>query len=241
MAVRFRLISHPSCLGYASLQFLGGPGARASGRNTAADGGEQTFATIGDTWDVQIPLAQTIGQRARRQRGIVTAVASGDVAVRIDLPDRDRMTREEAGMTGSTAPRDWSDTTWSGGTRWRPGYPLVSVAGALSSGAAEVSLADEHWGHALGLGDMIGFVPHHFGWYVVTGVAAAGTYRIWPRLRRNVFAGGYATLQPVCVFRAVPGAFGWGRDGLLQAGAALRLREVRDADVRTWFTVGAAL
>lgn len=238
MAPRFRLISPPDCLGIAQLSILSGPRGIGAGSNALLDGGDQTFSTVGNLWRIAVPLVQSKGARARRQRGIVTALGDGSLAMRLRLPDRDRMTRAEAGVVGTTAPQAWSGgTQWSGSVRWRVGYPSVSVAVAAPAGFHRIALPNTLWGRELEVGDMIGFWPSHFGWYVIVGVEPGGAYRIWPELRKAITTDTFVTLQPTAVFRAMPGSFGWQRDGLMQSGAALQLVEVPDNKVRNWYTI----
>src|SRR5690606_27156301 len=111
--------------------------------------------------------------------------------------DPDIMSPAEAGITGpfqkSSSPEvianvgdqggvAWSNgEPWSNGFNWQPAYPTVAVAAASAYDSGIVTLADEFWGHGLGIGDYIGFFPFSLGLYTVDEVIAPGQYRVWPR------------------------------------------------------------
>lgn len=234
----FRLITWPDFLGIVDVDYLSGPASRTSGSNTASDGSEQSFAAVDNRLAIRVSLMPANRTRARRQRGVLQALRAGDVGVRLSLPDPDRMTLTEAGVNNPPPDLGWSENVdWSDGATWGVSYPLVTVGANAAVDATQVTLANEHWGHSLGLGDIVGFAPDHFGWYFVVGVEASGTYRIWPRLRKAVTTADSATLQPTAVFRAVANSVAFGRGQFVSRGS-LDMLEVTDPEVRTYYTIG---
>lgn len=221
----------------ASIDWLSGPNARNSGSNTAMDGSEQTFDSVGDVVSLRLNFAIAKGTLARRNRGFVTAVPSGN-AFRLTYIDPDRMKPAEAGIVGSYVSQPWSNgEPWSNGMNWHPAYPTVQVAAVSDYDSGIVYLADEFWGHELGMGDHIGFFPFHFGLYTVTEVIAAGQYRIWPRLRKALAVTDFCTLNPTVVMKPMSKAVAaWTRDPSHQNGVVVDCSEVIDEYVRSYFT-----
>ena len=231
-----RLLSFPE-LQATAVTPISGPNARNSGANTASDGGEQTFDTLGDVVAVRVAFPPRIGAGARRERGAMTALLSGANALRFDCPDPDRMSVVEAGGSTNGA-LNWTDgNSWSDGTQWQAGYPEVAVAIAAALDDGIVNLADQYWGYNLGYGDVIGFTPFHFGRYMVTEVLDEGEYRIWPRLRKAITTATFATLRPVAAMRpAGRDAVSLGRGLSSTEGQGVTLVEVFDYYVRDYYT-----
>ncbi len=99
-----------------------------------------------------------------------------------------------------------------------------------------VTLANEFWGHGLDVGDYIGFMPQHFGMYVVTQIVATGQYRIWPKLRKALVTSDYATLSPTLAMRMMgENAADVSRELVASNSAQITLTEVMHADVETHF------
>lgn len=99
-----------------------------------------------------------------------------------------------------------------------------------------IRLGAGNWGNNLEVGDILGFMPFHFGWYMVSERYEAGRYRIWPPLDKAVPAGDYATLNPVMAARleSEEGANA-PRGASLAEGLNVTLVQVKDYDVRDFF------
>lgn len=221
---------------------VSGPNARNSGSTTAMDGSEQSFDAYGDLVALEIALNVKRGQGARRQRGVMTALRTGN-AIRLSFFDPDMMGPAESGIDvaaslgwTSLPARDWSNgEPWSNGEGWKTSAPVAPVASAAALDTGEIILADTFWGHALGLGDFLGFFPFHFGLYTVTEVIDDGHYRIWPRLRRALTTDDYATLFPVIAMRPVINTLPPGRGLAVTEPATAVLVEVPDYYVRDYY------
>ena len=116
------------------------------------------------------------------------------------------MTLPEMGVNSSSAVwkagQNWSNgKPWSNGQKNKSSPPMVSVLTGALERSTEIYLTANHWGHDLGIGDKIGFMPFHFGMYMVTEVYEPGHYRIWPPLRKDITASTYANLRPVVAMR----------------------------------------
>lgn len=239
----YRLLPQP-CLAVDSIAWINGPGARSSGTSTSMDGGEQTFDSYGDAVAVQLNFAPNRNTAARRQRGFLTAITPGN-AFRLTYLDMDMPTPFETGVAIDKRKKwrdldqlDWSNgDTWSDGQGWRASPNVVSVDASADLDGGIISLADEQWGHALGMGDHIGFGPFHFGIYTITEVIGDGVYRIWPRLRKSLTTEDFCTLRPTAIFRPI------GKDHAqwtrlrtgLTAGSSLSAVEVPDYYVRQYY------
>jgi hypothetical protein len=231
-----------------SIAWMAGPNARNSGSSTSMDGTEQTFDSVGDVVSLQLDMDPKRAGPARRERGFLTGLPGGN-AFRFTFLDRDMMSPAEAGMDVSararweTLPRvNWSNgQPWSNGMGWRASPPIVSVAAASAYDSGIVYLADEFWGHSLGVGDHIGFFPFSLGIYTVTQVLDEGEYRVWPRLRTALTTDGIGrrcTLRPTIVMRPVSKEVAqWSRARFQsQSGASIPCVEVVDPYVRQYFT-----
>lgn len=230
-----RIVDYPLTLKATSLVMHRGPMDRASGQTTAVDGTEQGYSAVGDLLGIEITLPPARGGEARRQRGLITAMQQGGNAVKINLYDPDRLTKSDLGLVDT--PQTWSNgLPWSSGAGWDSGLPAVAIQTASAKDTSIVYLSSSQWGHSLGLGDWVGFFPFHFGAYMVTEVIAAGTYRVWPRLRKALATTSYATLYPVVVMR-LSGLDGghWERGLWTNENVSMRLVEVPDALVRSDF------
>jgi hypothetical protein len=238
-----RLIDFPAPLEITNLTWLGGPAARNSGSNTAMDGAEQTFSTVGSVVAFSLSFDLKMGRSARIERGALTALMNGMNAVRFTFYDPDIMTPSEAGLNVNEGV-EWNNIpaeTWSNGERWSNGKgwtvspPVVAVSADCPSGATVVSLSNEFWGHGLTLGSYIGFFPFHFGLYMVTEVMGGGKYRIWPELRKSLTPNDLATLVPTLVMRTRPGGYQLNRGAVHTEGQSVELFEVHDYYVRQYF------
>lgn len=236
-----RLIDWPSGLQWTSREPLTGPRSVKSGSSESVTGWVQTFGSPFGLWRWSYSFSPLRGTAFRAYRGLVVALHGGPNAVRLPFCDPDglswkAMGVEPDGQLGAGIP--WSNgMPWSNGRPWQIGRPTVAVAQAAANGDSIVYLADEWWGYGLGVGDMIGFAPFHFGVYFVTEVIEPGRYRIWPPLRRALATSDEATLTPVLAMRLESeGAANAGRGIVSADGLAMTLVEIEDADVRDYFT-----
>lgn len=214
-------------------EWLTGPMARNSGANTASDGTEQTFVGIGDVVAFRYTLPPSMNRQARRERGNLLALHSGANAVRIRLLVGDDLSPSEAGLVEPFGAQTWSNgQAWDNGGLWAVSYPDVPLAAAAALDDGIVKIADQYWGHNLGIGDPIGFYPFYFGAHFVTEIINPGEYRIWPRLRKALTTSDYATLHPVLVMRTKPGGATMVRGAVHTEGNSVELVEVFDYHVR---------
>ena len=252
-----RLLTLPGKMdGIVSVTPTSGPNARNSGTSTAMSGAEQSFDSVGDNVAFDIELSIKQGTWARRDRGLLTALRAGGNAMRFTMRDPDIMSPSEAGIVGpfqmSSSPEvianigdqggvEWSNgKPWENGFNWHPAYPTISVAAASAYDSGIIYLADEFWGHTLGIGDYIGFFPLSLGIYTIDEVIEPGTYRIWPRLRTELTTDGigrFATLTPTVVMKPVAqSAIPPGRGLVYTATHVVSLVEIVDPYVRQSFT-----
>jgi hypothetical protein len=219
-----------------AIQWTGGPGAKGSGRATFLGGAEQTSSRLGDLLALRADLSRKQGPLARREGGILRALAIGENAARVRLPNLHLRTFAEAGGSGDTV-TPWSNgQRWSNGFSWEVGRPIVDVdhVGA-TVGTYRIRLADQHWGHLLSYGDVIGFWPSYFGAHWIVGVEEDGSYIISPPLRANLGGASRATLEPVLVMSAVPESITL-QDGLISTdGQSVELVEILHEDVLAYF------
>lgn len=228
--------------GVTGFSWLSGPNARNSGSTTAMDGSEQTFDAYGDVVALEFTLNVKRDVAARRQAGVLTALRGGN-AMRLRFFDPDMMKPYEAGINVSER-YDWTNLPtenwsngmpWSNGAGWALSAPVVPVAASAGFDTGIVRLGSAFWGHQLGLGDIVGFFPFHFGIYTVTEVIDDGEYRIWPRLRKALTSEDFCTLHPTIVMRPVMNTLPPGR-GLAHTDAAtVSLVEVTDYYVRDYY------
>ncbi|WP_226576681.1 hypothetical protein [Acuticoccus sediminis] len=197
-----RLISWPTCIGVTAVTMLTGPNVRSSGTNAALSGREQTFSSIGDLVSFSYDLGPKNGARARQERGLLLAGQNGVNAFRVQFVDPDR--RHDY-YTEAV----WEDGfSWDDGASWGGGQPHVAPSSGSPKGSTIISLQDVFWGHDLDLGDCIGFLPNHFGAYFVTEVIDDGVYRVWPSLRKAIYATTtFATLTPVLAMKMRPNGY----------------------------------
>lgn len=237
-----RLLSWPNGLRPNRQRALAGPRTVSAGGSESLDGFVQTVASPfgGVTREYSFPPIR--GQLARRTRGWITAMHGGANATRVPVCDWDGLTRVQMGVTATqsewSAGQTWSNgESWSNGENWASSPPVVPVAAAAALDAITVVLADEYWGYTLGEGDWIGFFPNHFGRYEITEVIQPGTYRIDLPLRAALTTANYATLRPVVAMRLLSeNAAQSERGPAFLDGLTLQFTEVRDYDVRDYFT-----
>ncbi len=236
-----RLLSRPLGLKTTSIEFLTGPTAFNAGSTETAGGFVQTSSSGRGLWRMRFSFPPLQGTLSRRYRGWVAALHGGANATRWTFFDPDRMSFQEAGVQVTSAAMaggvNWSNgQPWSNGQKWQVGLPLVEVAASVAKDATIITLGTAFWGHRLGYGDMIGFVPLHFGAYMVTETIDLGRYRVWPPLRKAVPAGAYATLEPTLALRLESEAAAPVSRGLIAAdNLTATFVEVPDEYVPTWF------
>lgn len=236
-----RLLDWPRDHRISSMEPLSGPRSIGSGSSAGMTGYMQTFASPFGLWRWQFSFTPMKGDAFRRHRGLVMALHGGANAVRVPFVDGDIMSWEQSGVSGQInsiwAGQTWSNgERWSNGMNWRTGRPVVPLALPSAQGYDEIALTDTAWGHGLGIGDMIGFAPFHFGLYYVTEVISAGRYRIWPPLRRAVAAADLATLKPVLAMRLEnESGANAARGTLIADSLTMTLVEIEDADLRAYY------
>lgn len=236
-----RLIDWPRDLHWQSREPLSGPRSVGSGSSEGLGGFLQSFASPFGLWRWSFAFPPLKGEAFRRYRGTVMALHGGANAVRVPFCDPDGLGWAASGVAlGGVSPRaglPWSNgQPWGNGRNWRLGRAVVPLALPSAQGYDEIALTDADWGHGLGIGDMIGFAPFHFGLYFITEVISAGRYRIWPPLRRAVAAGDLVTLTPVLAMRLESeSSAGAGRGPARAEGLAMTLVEIEDADLRAYY------
>ena len=224
--------------GETSVELLNGPMAAMSGSSQAMSGFEQSFEGIGDVIVMRFTLNAKQGTAARRERGLFLGLHGGANATRVEFFDPDRMTYAEAGGVGTGEPHlSEEGNAFDTGNLWQPGYPRSKVAAAAGFDTGIVTLQDIEWGHDLGVGDVIGFVPEHFGIYWITEVFEPGRYRVWPRLRKPLAVGNPCILDTLClVMRPMGRDAITGRRGLAATeDTSIILHEVIDPYVRRYY------
>lgn len=238
-----RLLNWPVGLGIRTRTPMTGPRARgATSRQETTGGRYQAVSSPFGYWKYQFTLPVARGAAYRRIEGLVMALHGGANAVRVVFPLPDKMSLSEAGVTVSDAEvRDgvpWSNgKPWSNGQAWQVSHPSVAVAEAADFDTTIIALSDAYWGHQLGMGDVIGFWPLHFGMYMVTQVIAPGRYRVWPPMRKAVTTASYATLNPILVMTLDSESSADLSRGVAHGEeTTLIMSEVFDYDVRRYFT-----
>lgn len=233
-----RLLDWPIGLGLRNFEWLSGPQAVGASSTQAIGGFTQTSASPFGALEFKATFQAIQDLKERRHRGMIIGLHGGANAVRIQWRYGATLTPAEAGIVGEFTGGNWSNgEPWSNGMGWAASYPVVDVAAAAVLNGTEVYLADTFWGHGLGMGDLFGFFPFHFGWYFVTEVIADGHYRIWPPLRKALTTDSYATLSPTIAARLKgTGAAQMARNPHYVDGATATFVEVFDYDVRDYFT-----
>jgi len=236
-----RLIDWPRDLRWQSREPLTGPRTAGSGSSEGLTGFMQSFASPFGCWRWSFAFPPLKGEAFRRYRGAVLALHGGANAVRVPFCDPDGLGWAGLGVVlGGLRPQDGAPWTngrpWSNGRNWRLGRPVAPLALPALRGDVVVALADVAWGHRLGLGDMLGFAPFHFGLYFVTEALGEGRYRVWPPLRRALAVGDVATLTPVLAMRLEgEGGASAGRGAVSADGLTMTLAEIEDADIRDFY------
>lgn len=236
-----RLIDWPNGLPRNAWEPLSGPRTVGAGATESIGGYTQTVSSPFGLWRLRFQFANMRGQIARRYRGWVTALHGGANATRVPFCDWDGLSFPQMGVT--TTHQQWKQgqpwgngEPWDNGQNWGSTPPQVAVVQPSSLGDTEIHLADAFWGHGLGMGDLIGFFPLHFGMYEITEVIAPGHYRIWPQLRKALTTDDKATLRPTLAMRLESEeAATAARDAFAIVNASVVLVEVFDYHVREYF------
>ncbi|WP_290497616.1 hypothetical protein [Hyphomonas sp. UBA4494] len=205
-------------------------------------GGIQSLSSPFGAWRFRLLYGPLDGGMERAFRGWTTAMHGGANATRLPFLDPAKMTFAEAGANltygdiygGLT----WSNgQSWSNGVNWQQSLPILHPASAAAKDDSTFSLPDEFWGYSAGWGTFVGFLPFHFGMYMITEEQGSGVYRIWPPLRKAITTSDYCTLDPVLAVRLESEeAVTMTRNGVFLEGIAITVVEVFDYDVRTDFT-----
>ncbi|WP_421930129.1 hypothetical protein [Nitratireductor rhodophyticola] len=236
-----RLISRPDGLGLVSIEPLSGPRAVNAGQNQSISGFVQSVAGAFGLWRFRFAFHAMRGAEFRQYRKWITALHGGANATRWPFCDPDAITFQEAGVDASNfeiaTGQPWSNgEPWSNDQNWATSRPNIAVAEDAAKDATIVKLADSFWGHQLDGGDYLGFFPFHFGLYLVTEVISAGTYRIWPPLRKAITTDDFATLNPTLALRLEgEDAASAGRGLVVADTLQITMIEVLDYDVRKYF------
>jgi len=228
-----RLLDWPSEVGIRGMTPLSGPRAVGAASSESLAGYVQTVAAPFGLWRWQLTIPPLKGEAYRRYRGMVLALHGGANAVRVQFYDPDGIHRYQYVPFSSGVP-------WFNGATFASLAETPAIAEAAAVDTSEVKLADEFWGHQLGMGDGIGFTPLHFGLYWVTEVIAAGHYRVWPPLRKAITTDDYATLLPVMAMRLQgEGAAPLSRELETAGQTSITMIEVDHRDVIEYFGGGA--
>lgn len=232
-----RLVNWPAGLRAKAREPLSGPRTVGSGATQSIGGFTQTFGSPFGLWKYRFQFPPMRGQLARRYRGWIASMHGGANATRVTFCDWDGLSKEQRGVSGDLR-QGWSNgLPWSNGEPWKGYVALVTVSAPAERGDTIVTLAGAAWGHSLEYGDLVGFLPFHFGKYIVTEAIEPGTYRIWPPLRKAITTADFATLRPTLAMRleSEEGASA-NRGAAFIDNADVTLVEVFDYDVRSYFT-----
>ncbi|WP_275790567.1 hypothetical protein [Pararhizobium gei] len=236
-----RLLQWPLGVRWNRWKALNGPQSIGSSASTSIGDVTQSIASPFGARHLQFSFPPMRGVKARRMRGTLTALHMGANAVRVSICDFDGMSRADAGMALTADQQNnglpfGNGLSWSNGQNWNLTKPHVKVSEFAAFDSTIIRLSDTFWGRQLGMGDMLGFFPFHFGLYEVTKVFGNGRYRIWPPLRKAVTNTDYATLRPVLAMRLLssnlPDA---DRGPVFLEGLTVSLFEVFDYDLRDYF------
>lgn len=224
-----RLLDWPAAVGIRKMTPLTGPRAVGGGSTESVSGWVQTTGSPFGLWRFQLGVPPMKGEKYRRWRGTVLALHVGANAIRVTFYDPDGLHKYQY--------VPWSDgAPWFDGATWASLADTPAIAEAADLGATIIKLADEHWGHQLGIGDWLGITPFHFGLYWVTEVRGDGEYRIWPPLRKAVTTSEFATLLPVMAMRLEgEAAAPLSRDLEFAPETTITLMEVEHGDVVDFF------
>jgi hypothetical protein len=244
-----RLVSPPAGLPITSIEPLAGPRAVGGGASQSIGNFVQTFASPFNLWRFQFSFAPMKDAAFRRYRGWITSLNGGANATRWEFNDPDIMSFADADVV-ATDEQLRRGMPWSNGQPWlAPGQdpwfntgnwsisrPIVPVAAGAAREDTIIRLGPVFWGHSLGVGDDLGFLPFHLGLYTVTEVIAPGTYRIWPDLRKAIGPDDFATLEPSLALRLESESAANAGRGLSSAdGLTATFVETLDYDVRDYF------
>ena len=236
-----RMISWPDGVQPNGVEPLSGPRTIGSAQTQSMSGFLQTVAAPFGLLRLRFGFPPLRREPFRRYRGWITALHGGANATRVPLCDWDGMSIADLGVNKTAAEwkagESWSDgNPWSNGTNWKNGPPDVGVAVASAVGDTDITLAGSYWGHALDIGDRIGFNPFSLGAYTITQVFGSGHYRIWPSLRTALGSSSVATLRPVLAMRLESEeAANAPRGASFAEGLNVTLVEVLDYDARAYF------
>lgn len=236
-----RLVSWPVGLPSNGKEPLSGPRTVGGASTTSVNNFQQTVASPFGVWRWRFSFPAMRGDAFRRYRGWVTSLHGGANATRVKWCEWDQMSFAARGILTDhqewRREKPWSNgMPWSNGENWQSSNPIVPVAASAALGGTIINLGGTFWGNNLDFGDMLGFMPFHLGWYMVTERIEAGRYRIWPPLRKAIAASDFATLNPVLAMRleSEEGASA-SRGAAFSENASVTLVEVQDSDVRDYF------
>lgn len=237
-----RLLSWPVGLRANFREPLSGPRTIGAGETESIRGWVQTSAAPFGLWRWRFQFPPLRGQAFTRYEGWITGLHGGANATRVPFCPWDNLSFAERGIVTTHAQwkagQPWDNgLAWSNGKNWQSASPVVPVAQPAAVGDTEIYLGSAFWGNKLGIGNRIGFFPSHYGMYIVTKRFAPGHYRIWPPLDVALTTSSRATLKPTMAMRLESeDAANAPRGPVFADGLSVTLLQVKDADVRTWFT-----
>lgn len=221
-----RILDWPANVHPIAFDLISGPQAYGSEGQGTYTGLFQTVSSPYGLVAFTITLHPLQGQKERAYRGMLTGLHGGANVVKMTFPD---------GARRETAYQQWAGgKSWAGGQQWDRKYELVRVSTAAYQDDTQITLADEYWGHDLGIGEVIGF-SDYWGAHTITEVISAGTYRIWPSLRADIATTQKAHLRPNIAVTVVAQSSGYSRQLANTGNLSITLREVTDYYVRENF------
>lgn len=221
---------------------VSGPRSVKASSTTSITGFVQTVSSPFGLWRWQFVFDRMMKQKARRYRGLLTSLHGGANAVRVSWVDGAPLLLPEWGTSITQSQANvgmlWSNgKPWSNGMNWKISPPGVPISAATSRYDDIVALSNVFWRTNLGVGDVIGFTPFHFGWYEITEVISGGKFRVWPPLRKDISTANSATLNPVMVMRMEGEPSGtFDMEVGSTSESTLTMIEVEDSDARTFYT-----
>lgn len=239
-----RLLNWPRGLSPQSQEPISGPSSIVGSGQSSLNGFHQTVSSPFGLWAWSLEFHPLQGRDFKEFRGWFAAMQNGANATRWTIDDPDRMSWRDTGVNinepynGNSPSVPWSNgLPWSNGVAWGGSRPWVPVTTALAKGATIARFDDVYWGRKIGVGEMFGFGPFHYGLYVAQEVKLDGTIRFWPPLRKSVVVGDHVTLNPTLVVRMVPNAGGGlKRDAEVAQGMQITFLEVEHEDVSRFYT-----
>ena len=233
-----RLLNWPTDLYWERQQILAGPRTVGASQTTSTVGFNQTTQSPFGSWVIQLDFPRLQEKAYRAYRGWVAGMQGGANATRFTMVDfHGAITLNP---DGTERPRLIGfDEGFGFEERNHPfQFPatLVRVASPSAQGDTIIHLEQEEWEPQLQVGDYIGFVPFHFGKYLITQDMGEGRYRVTLPLRTSIDENTYATLFPTLAMRLTSeDAAPVGRTTAQSDALSVTLTEVFHDDVLEFF------